>query len=209
MAVSVGDLFGKKLGFPGFTSIVPIDLPIVLIVYLRAGGRLAFYGVRSVQPGTLSKGLAPDLDLQIIVYAILLMAAVGCIEERLFRGRLLQTLRMRGSLNRAIIISGVAFGLGHVVTLLRGYSLTDQALQVVAAVLIGLALEYCVELTGSNPPGAAFHVLFNISGTITAHFVLRDHGGDHRGRDDPLHSVPAESSGQARTSGRHPVSYMA
>lgn len=191
VAVNIGDLLGEELGFPGFTSFVLIALSIVLVVYLRVGGRLASYGVRSVQSGTLpavlfylpllaiafleyAKGLAADLDLQIIVYAILLMAAVGFIEELLFRGFLLQALRMRGSLNRAIIISGVTFGLGHIVNLLRGYSLTDQALQVVAAVLIGIALAYCVALTGSIMPGVAFHVLFNISGTITAHSMLGD-----------------------------------
>ncbi|MBW4096279.1 MAG: CPBP family intramembrane metalloprotease [Acidobacteria bacterium] len=191
VAVNLGDNFGQMLDFPELTSIVLVALSAVLIIYLRSGGRLAFYGVRSVQPGTLppvlfylplfaisflqyAKGFAPDLDLQIILYAILLMAAVGFIEELLFRGFLLQALRARGSLTRAILISGVTFGFGHIVNLLRGYSLTDQALQVVAAVLIGIALAYCVALTGSIMPGVAFHVLFNISGTITAHSVLWD-----------------------------------
>lgn len=191
VAVNLGDNFGQMLDFPGLTSIVLVALSAVLIIYLRAGGRLAFYGVRSVQLGTLpsvlfylplfaiafleyAKGFAPDLDLQIILSAILLMAAVGFIEELLFRGFLLQALRTRGNLNRAILISGITFGLGHIVNLLRGYSLTDQALQVVAAVLIGIALAYCVALTGSIMPGVAFHVLFNISGTITAHSVLWD-----------------------------------
>jgi membrane protease YdiL (CAAX protease family) len=170
---------------------VLIALSIVLIVYLRVGGRLAFYGVRSVQPGTLrpalfylpffaiaflqyAKGFAPDLDLQIILFAILLMMAVGFIEELLFRGFLLQALRRRGSSTRAIIISGVTFGIGHIVNLLRGSSLTDQFLQLVAALLIGIALAYCTVLTGSIMPGVAFHVLFNISGTITARSVLWD-----------------------------------
>ena len=191
VSVNIGDFFVEILGFPGFTSIGLIALSIVLIVYLRVGGRLAFYGVRSVQPGTLpaalfylplfaiaflqyAKGFAPDLDLQIIVYAILLMTAVGFIEELLFRGFLLQALRTRGTSTRAIIISGVTFGIGHIVNLLRGYSLTDQALQLVAAVLIGIALAYCAVLTGSIMPGVAFHVLFNISGTIAAHSVLWD-----------------------------------
>ncbi|WP_315914935.1 CPBP family intramembrane glutamic endopeptidase [Arthrobacter sp. lap29] len=191
VAVNIGDFLGEMVQFPELTSIVLVALSAVLIIYLRVGGRLAFYGVRSVPPGTLppvlfylplfaiafleyAKGIAPDLDLQIILYAILLMAAVGFIEELLFRGFLLQALRRRGNLTRAILISGVTFGLGHIVNLLRGYSLTDQALQVVAAVLIGIALAYCVALTGSIMPGVAFHILFNISGTITAHSVLWD-----------------------------------
>lgn len=191
LAVNLGDNVGAMLDFPELTSLVLVAVSAVLIVYLRGGGRLSAYGVRLVQPGTppltlfyaplfaiafleYAKGFAPDLDLQIILYVILLMAAVGFIEELLFRGFLLQALRTRGNLNRAILISGVTFGLGHIVNLLRGYSLTDQALQLVVAVLVGIALAYCVALTGSIMPGVAFHILFNISGTITAHSVLWD-----------------------------------
>lgn len=58
--------------------------------------------------------------------------------------------------------------------LLRGYSPTDQALQLIAAVLIGIALAYCMVLTGSILPGVAFHVLFNLSGTPTSHSFLGD-----------------------------------
>ena len=191
VAVNLGDNFGQQLGVPGLTSIVLIILSIMLVFYLRGGGRLAFYGVRSVQPGTMpltlfyiplfaiaflqyAKGLASHLDLQALVFAILVVSAVGFIEELLFRGFLLQGLRTSGNLTRAIIISGVTFGLGHIVNLLRGYSLTDQALQLVAAVFIGIALAYCAVLTGSIMPGVLFHVLFNLSGTITAHSVLWD-----------------------------------
>ena len=191
VAVNLGDNFGQQLGVPRLTSIVLIILSVVLVFYLRGGGRLAFYGVRSVQPGTMpltlfyiplfaiaflqyAKGLASHLDLQALVFAILVVSAVGFIEELLFRGFLLQGLRTSGNLTRAIIISGVTFGLGHIVNLLRGYSLTDQALQLVAAVFIGIALAYCAVLTGSIMPGVLFHVLFNLSGTITAHSVLWD-----------------------------------
>ena len=80
------------------------------------------------------------------------MTAVGFVEELLFRGFLLQALRARRNLTYAIIISGVTFGIGHIVNLLRGWSLTDQAIQIVAAVLIGIALAYCAVLTGSILP---------------------------------------------------------
>ena len=191
VAVNIGESVGEQLSFPGFTSLLLIILLIVLVFYLRGGGRLAFYGVRSMQPGTMpltlfyiplfaitflqyAKGFPSHLDLQALVFAILLVAAVGFIEELLFRGFLLQGLRTRGNLTRAIIISGVTFGLGHIVNLLRGYSPTEQALQIIAAVLIGIALAYCAVLTGSIMPGVVFHVLFNLSGTITAHSVLWD-----------------------------------
>ncbi|MEC5180947.1 CPBP family intramembrane glutamic endopeptidase [Arthrobacter sp. CG_A4] len=191
LAVNIGDIIGEAIGFPWFTSIVLILLSAALIIYLRVGGRLAFYGVRPVQPGALpltlfyiplfaisflqyAKGFASNIDLPTILFAILLVVAVGFTEELLFRGFLLQALRTRGSLTRAIIISGVTFGIGHIVNLLRGYSPTDQAFQLVAAVLIGISLAYCTALTGSIMPGVIFHAMFNLSGTLTAHSVLWD-----------------------------------
>ena len=191
VAVNIGDFLGEVVRFPELTSIVLVALSMVLIVYLRVGGRLAFYGIRSVQPGTLpltlfyiplfaitfvqyAKGFAPGLDLRTVAFAVLLVAAVGFVEELLFRGFLLQALRTRGNLTRAIIISGVTFGIGHIVNLLRGYSLPDQALQLVAAVLIGIALAYCAVLTGSILPGVVFHALFNLSGTLTNQSTLWD-----------------------------------
>ena len=191
VAVSVGDAAGQWLDFPGITSIVLVALSAVLLVYLRAGRRLAFYGVRRVRPGTLrltlfyvplfaitfvqyGNGFASGLTVQTVMFAILLVVAVGFVEELLFRGFLLQALRAEGGVTKAIIISGVTFGLGHVVNLLRGSSLPEQALQVVGAVLVGIALAYCAVLTGSILPGVAFHALFNLSGTLTAESTLGD-----------------------------------
>lgn len=191
IAVNIGDLAAEQTGFPGMTGIVLVAVSVTLLVYLRRGRRLAVYGLRRVQPGSLplvlfyiplfaitflqyGKGFAAGLDLETVLFAVILVVAVGFIEELLFRGFLLQALRTRGGATRAILISGVTFGIGHIVNLLRGYSLPDQALQLVAATLIGIALAYCVVLTGSILPGIAFHALFNLSGTLTAHTVQGD-----------------------------------
>lgn len=191
VAVNIGDYVGEVISFPGMTGIVLIMLSVVLLVYLRVGRRLEFYGVRAAKPRTLTltlfyaplfaiafvqyfKGFTSGLDWQMVVSVALLVVAVGFIEELLFRGFLLQALRTRGGVTRAIIISGVTFGLGHLVNLLRGYSIIDQALQLVGAVVIGIALAYCVVLTGTILPGVVFHVLFNLSGALTAHSVLGD-----------------------------------
>ncbi|QEW02774.1 CPBP family intramembrane glutamic endopeptidase [Microbacterium lushaniae] len=187
-AVNVGDAVGGLLHFPGTTSIVLLTLSVVLVVYLRRTRRLAFYGVRRVQPGTLpataffiplfvtafvsyGKGWAPGLDTETVVFAILLVAGVGFVEELIFRGFLLRALRAEGRLTWAIVVSGVTFGVGHVVNLLRGYSLTEQLVQIVLAILVGIALAYGVVLTGSILPGAVFHALFNLSGTLTTDSV--------------------------------------
>lgn len=137
VAVNIGDILSEVLRFPELTSLVLIALSIVLVVYLRAAGRLAFYGLRRVQPGTLSltlfyiplfatllvpfaQGLAPGLTLRTVIFAVVLMAGVGFVEEVLFRGFLLQALRGSEPLTRAIIVSGVTFGIGHILNLFRG-----------------------------------------------------------------------------------------
>jgi len=117
------------------------------------------------------KGWAPGLDTETVVFAILLVAGVGFVEELVFRGFLLRALRAEGRLTWAIVVSGVTFGVGHVVNLLRGYSLPGQVVQIVLAILVGIALAYGVVLTGSILPGAVFHALFNLSGTLTSDAV--------------------------------------
>lgn len=182
---------GAQLRSPGLTSLVLVALSVALLVHLRPGGRLALYGVRRVQRGTLplvlffvplfaitllqyAKGPAPGLDAGGVVSAVVVVTTVGFVEELLFRGFLLRALRTRYDPTRAVVVSGLTFGIGHVVNLLHGYPPTDQALQIVAAVLVGVALAYCVVLTGSLLPGAVFHALFNLSGTLTARSVPGD-----------------------------------
>lgn len=185
VAVNIGDAVGQLLRFEGMTSIVLAALSVILFVYVRTSGRAAFYGLRRVQAGTLPltlwylplfavafvpywQGIRGDLGVDVVLFTFLLVAAVGFVEELLFRGFLLRALRTEGSTTWAVIISGVTFGIGHVVNLLRGYAPAEQAVQIVTAILIGIALAYCVVLTGSILPGVAFHALFNLSAAVTA-----------------------------------------
>lgn len=190
--VNVGDLAASQLPVAIWaTGILLGGLSIMLLVYLKKTGLAGFYGVKRPQAGTMSlalylvplfsiaflqyaKGLNPELDARAVVLAVLLVVSVGFIEELLFRGFLFQALLKRGNLNRAILVSGVTFGIGHIVNLTRGYSVSDQLIQIAGAVGIGIALAYCVALTGSIIPGVVFHALFNLSGTLTNHLVVWD-----------------------------------
>jgi energy-coupling factor transporter ATP-binding protein EcfA2 len=49
------------------------------------------------------------------------MANVGYLEELLFRGYLLEAIEQDKGRRRAVIISGITFGLGHIVNIFRGY----------------------------------------------------------------------------------------
>src|SRR5690606_7058691 len=48
------------------------------------------------------------------VLVVVLMLGVAFVEELVFRGFLFQAIRSKSGLRRAVLITGVTFGLGHV-----------------------------------------------------------------------------------------------
>jgi len=115
----------------------------------------------------LPKGFDHRLDALGVALVVVFMLCVGFLEELIFRGFLYQAIREQSGVHRAIVISGVTFGIGHIVNLARGSTGTQQLLQIVVAVAIGLVLALLVALTGSILPGVVFHILINISGDLT------------------------------------------
>ncbi|MFC5928800.1 CPBP family intramembrane metalloprotease [Cryobacterium melibiosiphilum] len=192
LIVNVGDAVSEALGIPNSgTALLVIVYSLVLLGYLRAGRRTEFYGLRRPATGSLrltayylpllvlaffqySKGLNPELTARAIAFICVLMIGVGFLEELIFRGLLFQAILKKKTVLRAIYIAGITFGLGHLVNLTRGYSPTDQLIQLVAAIAIGIALGYCVAITRSILPGVLFHILFNISGNVSNHDPLWD-----------------------------------
>lgn len=70
--------------------------------------------------------------------AVLTMLTVGYVEEVIFRGLLFKAME-KESVKRAIIISAVTFGAGHVINLLTGQASFDTLLQIAYATAIGFA----------------------------------------------------------------------
>lgn len=70
-------------------------------------------------------------------------------------------------MNRAVAISGITFGLGHIVNLFRGYGFQEQIIQILVAGGIGIVLALLVAITKNIVPGVLFHIVFNISGSIS------------------------------------------
>jgi hypothetical protein len=183
--VNVGDLISENLGIANSaTSILLILLSAGLLLYVTKNQWTGYYGLRWPHQNDLqkvwfyiplviiaglqyAKGINSELGLRDIALVIVLMIGVGFIEELLFRGFLYQGILKNGSLTRAILISGVTFGLGHIVNLMRGYSIADQGLQIVMGVTLGIALALLVAVTDSLLPGVVFHTLLNISGNLT------------------------------------------
>ena len=183
--VGIGDWLSELIGEPNsVTTVLLVALSALLILYLRRDGWLSYHGVRSLRrsdiDGTLlylplvlialmqyTKGLRDDLDLTAVLLIIALMICVGFLEELIFRGMLLRGIQRTSNLTRAIVISGVTFGIGHIVNLARGMAPVDQAIQIGFGIVLGIVPALLFAVTGTIVPLIVFHALLNISGNLT------------------------------------------
>ena len=88
------------------------------------------------------------------------MLCVGFLEELIFRGFLFRAIE-KENLARAIVISSVTFGIGHIVNLLNGQDLLETVGQVIFAVFVGFALVILFHKGKSLVPCIVFHGVFN------------------------------------------------
>ena len=94
------------------------------------------------------------------VLFVISMLCVGFLEELIFRGFLFRAIE-KENLTRAIIISSVTFGIGHIVNLLNGQDLMDTVSQIIFAVFVGFALVILFHKGKSLVPCIIFHGVFN------------------------------------------------
>lgn len=97
--------------------------------------------------------------LESVLYVVT-MFGVGFLEEVIFRGFLFRTLE-KESLTRAIIISSVTFGIGHIVNLLNGAEFVPTLLQILYATAIGYLFTVLFYRTGTLIPCIVTHGVFN------------------------------------------------
>ena len=88
------------------------------------------------------------------------MLCVGFLEELIFRGLLFRAIE-KENLTRAIIISSVTFGIGHIVNLFNGQDLPETISQIIFAVFVGFALVILFHKGKSLVPCIVFHGVFN------------------------------------------------
>lgn len=185
VAMNIGDALSEAIGVPNSgTTAVLVVLSLWLIFYLRRDGWLRYYGVRAVRRSDFkktwlyiplvlivvmqfTKGMRDDLDLTAVLLIVALMLCVGFLEELIFRGMLFRGIQRTSNLTRAVVISGVTFGIGHIVNLARGMSVVDQLTQIGFAVVLGIVLALLFAVTETIIPLIVFHALVNISGSLT------------------------------------------
>lgn len=179
--VNVGDALGEAYGMGSvITALLVLSLAAVLVKkHARKELGLIIPSLSNLQkwvyflPLALMvlvqwvAGLEPGIGAAGVGEAALLMLGVGFVEEVVFRGLLFQAIERTSTTRRAVFISGVTFGLGHIVNLLRGYSASQLAGQIAVAIAVGILLSLIMAQTRSSIAGAVFHILFNFSGTVT------------------------------------------
>lgn len=97
---------------------------------------LYFFPLVLIASTNLWNGVTLNLSLLETALYVLSMLGVGVIEEIIFRGFFFKAL-CRENVKRAILISSITFGIGHIVNLLNGAELLPTLLQIGYACAIG------------------------------------------------------------------------
>jgi len=108
----------------------------------------------------LWNGVTLNLSVAETSLYILSMLCVGFIEEVIFRGFLFKALCIE-NLKRAILISSITFGVGHVVNLLNGAEVFLTVLQMGYATAIGFLFTIIFYKGKSLFPCIIVHSIFN------------------------------------------------
>ena len=179
LLASAADHVSEALGIPKIVTLpILMAMSAILFFFVRKNGLAEKYGLCKMQrpaaqmlfyvplivllTANLWYGVAMNLSpLETVLY-ILSMFCVGFLEELIFRGLLFQAMAKDG-VRSAIIVSSVAFGIGHIVNLINGSGagVLSNLLQVVYAVAIGFAFVMIYVKSKSLMPCILTHSLFN------------------------------------------------
>ena len=154
----------KKSAYYGFTKVQNLKqylffIPLVLIISVN-----------------LWNGFNTNHPTSEIVFHILTMINIGFIEELIFRGFLFRMME-KSSLNSAIIVSAITFGMGHIVNLLNGEELIPTLMQICYASAIGYLFVIIFHKSKSLVPCIITHCLvnslsiFNVENTLSLYIA--------------------------------------
>ena len=155
--------------------IVNTVFSLCLIVIMTALKKTSYYGLTKVKNAkeylyfvpliiiltvNLWNGINVNNSASEIVFYILTMLNIGFIEEIIFRGFLFKMMA-KNSVNSAIIVSALTFGIGHAVNLLNGTELIPTVLQICYAASIGYLFVIIFHKSKSLVPCIITHSLMN------------------------------------------------
>lgn len=123
-------------------------------------GFLWFLPLIVMSSANLKNGLSVPASFGVSLLMAVNLALGGYVEEIIFRGFLFRAMA-KDNLRRAIIVSAISFGAGHIVNLLNTADIWGVLLQVGYAIAIGFLYTVIVYKSGSLWPCVASHMFVN------------------------------------------------
>lgn len=177
--MSIGDSLSENVGISkSITLPIALIMSVTLLIFIKRNGLSNEYGLcKSKVPAgkmlfylplvilmsaNLVYGFKLNLSFAETALYILTMLCVGFLEEVIFRGLLFRSMAENG-IKSAIIVSGITFGMGHIINLFNGSGaeLLPNILQIIYATAAGFMLVMIFHKTGSLIPCIVFHGIFN------------------------------------------------
>ena len=183
IGTSVAEALSETLGVFKLPSMIfHVVFTIIILAWLKKNSLFEKYGL--IKPEyNLSKtwffipimliaffsiffGVTLKYTVPETVFYIVSMLCVGFLEEVIFRGFLFVGMAEK-NIKRAIIVSSVTFGIGHIVNLLNGQDLLETILQIIFAVAVGFVLVTIFYKGKSLIPCVIFHGVNNALSAIS------------------------------------------
>lgn len=181
---SMADSISAELGVQKLvTAPLCVIAAAFLLLWIRKNGLMGKYGLEKVKldlgkylyflplviiaSSNLWGGIALELSAVETVLYIISMLCVGFLEEVIFRGFLFKAL-CKENVKKAILISSITFGFGHIVNLLTGAELVPTLLQICYATAIGFLFTILFHRSGSLVPCIVTHSAVNSLSAIGA-----------------------------------------
>lgn len=157
------------------SSIVNTFISLFLIVLMKKLNRLEYYGIKKISnckkylffiplalisTVNLWSGVSFNKTVSEVIFYIITMINVGFIEEIIFRGFLFKMME-KDNVKRALIVSALTFGIGHIVNLLNGAEFLSTVMQVCYAVSLGYLFVVIFYKSKSLIPCIITHALIN------------------------------------------------
>lgn len=174
---SVADNISAGLGTDKIiTAPLGVVVAVFLAVWIMNNGLSEKYGLQKIKidygkylyflplavivSTNLWSGIALRGSVLEMVLYVVSMLCVGFIEEVIFRGFLFKAL-CKENVKRAILISSLTFGIGHIVNLLNGAEVLSTLLQICYAVAIGFLFTIIFYKSKSLIPCIITHSVIN------------------------------------------------
>lgn len=157
------------------SSIVNTFISLFLIVLMKKLNRLEYYGIKKISnckkylffipliiisTVNLWGKISFDKSVCEVIFYVITMINVGFIEEIIFRGFLFKMME-KDNVKRALIVSALTFGIGHIVNLLNGAEFLSTVMQVCYAVSLGYLFVVIFYKSKSLIPCIITHALIN------------------------------------------------